>query len=403
MIYLRNFYLAAAGLFSLGLAQAQINVTSYGAKPDGVTDNTAAFNTVFALAKANPGQKIYFPCNAGGTAYMIRSPITFPAHTTLQGDNASDCKIFYSPLNNPGVVPAAFSFINAGDVVVRDLVLQTGSAFPPQAITIMGGIHGLSSHNTLDTVMIRGYATQVMSYSIASEVNTYRNVTWELDGGGALYGFYTSAIDDLGICSACLVGSNLALFFSGNSFTSFDNNYPVTAVADKIGGGTGDHYFRDNAFSLNYVLGSIGFEFITGTVSQGGPNGQVQVFSTRIENGGFGLYFKLDSQINMYNLDVEGVTWVSSTGTPSYFAYGENGLNLIDFRMVHNTANQNGITGPSSFDSLIQSTIDESYGPITVRTKATNNVLTMRGSASMLFPANSSQNLLIANGVLSTH
>lgn len=389
------------GLLSFGAAQAQINVTSYGAKADGVTDNTAALNSAFAYANAHPGQKLYFPCNSG-TTYLIKSPITFPSRTTLQGDSSWGCKIFYNPSSNPGTVQGAFNFINSGYVVIRDLMLQTGSAYPPQAITIMGGIHGNASQNLLDTVTIKGYATQVMSYAVASEVNTFKDVYWESQGGGASYGFYTTAQDDLGICSACQSGSNLSLFFSNNSFVSFDNSHPFNAVADKIGGGTGDHYYRDNVIALNYNLSSSAFEFISGAASQGGPNGQIAVFNSRVENGGYAFHFRLDSQTSIYNLDIEGVSWVSTLGNPSYFSYGDDGLTLSQFRMVHNVASQGGVTGPSSFDTLTQSTLDESYGPITIRATARNNILMMRGNGSVSLPGNSSQNALIVNGGFST-
>jgi hypothetical protein len=392
--------ITSSSLLLAATMSAQISITSYGAKPDGATDNTAAISKAFAYATAHQGTKITFPCSTGDT-YLIRSPITFPAHTTIEGDNAVSCRILYQPSTNPGNVAAAFSFVGSNFVTVRDIVLQTGSSYPPAAITQMGGTPGAAGQHIIENASIRGFATKALSYSIGSEVNTWRNVYWEYNGGGATYGFYTSAQDDLGICPKCTTGSNLSLFFSANSMVIFGND-PFTAISDKIGGGTGDHYFTQNYIGLNNQIGSIGFEFSSGELNQGGPNSVIHVADTRIENGGYGFYFRKASQGTLYNVDVQDVTWASFIGTTGFFAYGDPGLALSQFRMTHNVAHQSGITGPSSFDSLLLSEIEEHYGPITVRSSAINNTLIARGSTTFTLPSNCSGNTVLKQGVWST-
>lgn len=376
-------------------AAAEIRVTDFGAVPDGHSDSAPAVRRALTYASRHEGTKVLFPCNSGNT-YVIRTSITFPSFTTIEGDSAFGCRILYDPPGEAKPADAAFSFVGSKFVAVRDLMLQTGPHSPPSAIVELGGEPGAAGQNTLESVSIKGFASKALSYSIASEVNTWRNVYWEYDGGGAKYGFYTSGHDDLHICGACKPASNLSLFFSTNTFVVFTDT-TFTAIADKVGGGTGDHYYRDSYIGLNRVAGSIGFELISGDENQGGPNTALHLENVRIENGGFALYLKKASQSTLYQINVEGLTWVSSLGDPGYFLYGETGLTLAQCHMAQNVANSKGVTGRTSVDGLKQCTIDESYGSITVRRLASGNSLTMRGGASFELPRNASNNVTSAS------
>lgn len=379
-------------------AVAEIRVTDFGAVPDGHSDNTAAIRRALQYAADHNGTKLLFPCGTGNT-YLIRGPLTFPSFTTIEGDNAFGCRIFYDPSSGSAPVDVAFSLVGSRGIVIKSLMLQTGSQSPPKTIVALGGIPGAAGQNTFDTMAIKGYASQALGYSIASEVNTWTNVYWEYNGGGAIYGLYTSGKDDFKICDACTEASNLSLFLSGNTFTIFGAN-AFAAIADKVGGGTGDHYYRDSYIGLNKNAGSVGLEFLSGDGNQGGPNSAVHVENIRIENGGFGLYLKKTDQATVYHINVESVTWASGSGNPGYFVYSEPGLSLANSHFSQNIANNRGTTGEASVDGLEHCNFDEDYGPIAVRRIAVGNSFIVRGATSLKLPKNASKNVI--NGSLFT-
>jgi hypothetical protein len=240
-----------------------------------------------------------------------------------------------------------------------------------------------------------------MVYSISSEVNTWHRLRIEYDGGGALYGFYTSGADDLGICSpTCRQSSNLSLFMTDYQVLAYGGSSArFIAIADALGGGTGDHYYRNGYIALNKNVESIGVQLISGNSSQSGPNTVFHLSDTRTENGGYGLYFKKNAQSALSHVYVDGYTFDSSAGSPEYFAYGDSGLTLTQSEMRDNIGEANGPTAPTSIDSLQSSQLRESYGAITVRSSASGNVLMGTGKTAFNLPSKSS-NFIVSNGSL---
>jgi hypothetical protein len=169
---------------------------------------------------------------------------------------------------------------------------------------------------------------------------------------------------------------------------------PFIAIADALGGGTGDHYYRNGYIALNHNVKSIGVEVISGNSSQGGPNTVFHLSDTRTENGGFGLYFKKNAQNTIHHIDVDGYTFDSNEGgTGEFFGYGDNGLTLSGCHMRGNVGETNGPTASMSVDSLVSSQLSENYGPITVRTLASGNVL--MGAGTTVFHLPSANNTII--------
>lgn len=65
--------LAFFGLWPDHAHAATVDVTTYGAKGDGVTDDTTAINN--AVAALQPGDTLYFPCTSGGSTYVITAQL----------------------------------------------------------------------------------------------------------------------------------------------------------------------------------------------------------------------------------------------------------------------------------------------------------------------------------------
>jgi hypothetical protein len=348
-----------------------VSVSDFGAMADGHTDNSQTLGRALAFAAMHPGTRLHFPCSSGGNTYRITTPLDIPPNTSLVGDG-DKCTILYSPASDPGSVNAAFTIISGGHVVIDSLQLQAAGAHPPACILELGRLKGLTGSNKILNSTFSGYATKALVYSQASENNIWLGDSFLLNGGGAQYGFYTSAEDDLGICTGCQVASNMSIYFQLFVVAVFTEQPQFTAIADQVGGGTGDHYFENGYIGLNHTPGAIGLEFISGAQNQGGPNSRVSVTDIRIENGGYGLYFRKKDQGAIYNMDVGNVTWASGvvkegeqavapgSRDQTYFAYGDDGLKLYRFTMSRNIANRHAITGPSSFDSLNDSTLEES-------------------------------------------
>jgi hypothetical protein len=90
--------LVLAALVLPGVVYATVrDVTAYGAKGDGLTDDTAAINS--AIAALQPGDTLYFPCTSGGSIYLITSQLTIDMNNgvplssvTIEGD-PSGCAI----------------------------------------------------------------------------------------------------------------------------------------------------------------------------------------------------------------------------------------------------------------------------------------------------------------------
>jgi hypothetical protein len=318
-------------------------------------------------------------------------PLAIPPHTSLVGDGGGSCRILYNPIGDPGPVDAAFAITGVGYVTIDSLSLETASTHPPGSVLELGRVKGYASLNSILNSTIDGYATKAIVYSQASENNIWLNDTFIIRGGGARYVFYTTGYDDLGICAGCKEETNLSLYLENFVILEYVKDAKITAIADHVGLGSGDHYFERGYIGLNHDARSIGLEFI----SARGLNSGVSIKDIRIENGGYGLYFTKKDQSTLHSLNIEGVTWDSNvgyslalSGTPdqTYFAYGDDGLTLDLFTMSHDVANRHGATGPSSFDSMTNSTLNESYGTISIRNMANGNIFMVRKPGSISLP-----------------
>lgn len=371
-----------------------ISVEDLGAIADGSTDDTTAINAALTWAAAGLGRKITFPCSTGNS-YKITAPLNqIPPFTTLEGTNPIRCSITYSPLSAPGATPnTVINLVGSGFVTIENLRFVTTATYVPSTIVELGRTTGNPNgggQHIFRNVSILGYATTALMYSISSEVLTADNIYMERDGGGASYGFYTSGIDDLSVCSTCITASNLSMFWKDFAVVDLTTG-AFSAFGDQLGGGTGGHYFRDGYVGLNTNTGSVGFRLVSGTSAQGGPNDTFSADNIRIENGGQSFIFKINSggspQTSMSHIDVHGVT-LSTTNNTSCMTT-DSGLTIDRSYFVSNVCETNsGTTGSSSFYKLTNSVVDEFYGgTITISTADNSNHLRQRGSTTFSLAA----------------
>jgi hypothetical protein len=371
-----------------------ISVGDFGAVPDNKTDSTSAFAAAFSYAAANPGTRIEVPCSSAGKYYLITAPLTLPSYTTIEGSNGTLCNISYNPTTSPGTVAAVLNGIGAQFVSIRHLrVVASSSNYPPNSVLMLGRLHSTDAAggHQFEDVTFTGYVNGALVYSIASEVDTWDNDAFVLQGGNAVAAFYTSSQDYLGICApACGTSSNLSLFMSHFRAVLHGGN-PAAAIMDNLGGGAGDHVYRDG-----YMSGGTagdGFEFVSSGGS--GPNTPVQVSSVRFENGKYAVHFV--KGINTY-LSVIDVRNLTEGNTSSVLMYGDTGLTLQACRFEQNSS---GTNASSSLDILEDSHVEEHYGTITIRTSAHLNVLMAQGvpggaKAGFLLPSgDEDENLII--------
>ncbi|WP_132054603.1 Ig-like domain-containing protein [Pseudocnuella soli] len=98
------------------------NVKNYGAKGDGVTDDTKAITSVIALAKNNPGATLYFPA---GT-YIVNGIMEAHSNNRWQGEGRDRTFIKCGPTFSS---PYAFLFGNPRFFELNDLTLDANSSY----------------------------------------------------------------------------------------------------------------------------------------------------------------------------------------------------------------------------------------------------------------------------------
>lgn len=300
-----------------------ISIDSFEAKADsGVTDNTMIINN--AIAGLADGVDLLFPCGGGGT-YNVTGQIVFKGHhgyiAPPQSSSSNACALVSSYSGND----AAFLFVDAGYVNISGLRFHSNnSASPPWTIATFGRSAGPTngSNYTLDHAMFDGYASKVGVYNVGSEVLDDFGSTFTLNGGGALYTYYTTTTDDLGACTECVANSNTAQWHYGSAFIDYSG---TTTIHYTIGfGGT----TRDILFSGGYAAPQV-----TGGVT-------------------YGHTFRFNA--SPYNITIEGIRSENAISFVSVAA----STSPHHINVLHNTLSIGGPTGTTNF-------IDGSAGSIT--------------------------------------
>lgn len=359
--------------------------TDFGAVQNGTTPNDAAWALALTWMNTHPGFKFRIPCTTN-SEYLFLSPVILPTGTngTIEGGNLNGCALNYNPASNPGAVQAAFNGIGTASITFQHIRFKSGSAFPPSAVLLLTrNLSHLGGTDSLLDSEVDGYATKSLVYAISSENLRVERVRFNKRGGGATDVFYTSGIDDLGVCTgSCDSGnSNLSIFFHNNIWADTD----TTADCQVYDNGTGDHYYIGAYFADNSNTGSSAFCFGIATNT---PNSKMHVSNVRIENGGHGIHFIKNAGAALYMYDVDNFTFSSAQAVSNVF--GDVGLSLVNSHLFLNTA-VSGAGVPADFIDILQGSTVELEGVssevFTVGTTASGNTLLPLLSNSFALPA----------------
>ena len=329
---------------SLSSMVAGVSIASFGARADsGITDNTTIINN--AIAGLPDGVTLSFPCTGGGY-YGVTGQIVFKGHHKYQGPSPRSTTVACAIVSTYSGNDAAFNFVGAGYVTLSGLRLQDiNSGSPPYTVASFGSTTSAENGSDIlleDGVLFAGYARKALVYSIGSELVRDFGTTYTLNGGGALYVYYTSGTDDLSACPSCYSGGGL----SNTAQWHYGANYY------DLSGTTTTHYVVGIASTnSNDLLWSGGY--------MAGEN-----------TGGvtYGYGFQFPSTIGN-EVKIQGMRLEQGKA----FARFENLVAATDMTISGNTLS-NGTTGGTFF-------VDDSIGnTATGMTESGNHILTIGGS-----------------------
>lgn len=251
-----------------------ISVKDYGAKGDGVTDDTVGIKAAVAYAGAIGGGTVYFPA---GT-YLVSAPIplTLP-NVTLMGSSAYNA-IVTVPNNATGFVgynPNAVFILNANNCSITNLGMDgniannTAQSFGAISTTVsVSGISVIGCY--IRNFIYNGIVTQPASGSVSNfkiQNNRLENIGWVAIGAwcttnGTIIGNTVSSCGSNGILTG--YASQISNF-TVSQYVTISNNYvtkasPPTAIVGAaaengfmIVVGAGDSYITvsDNVLNDN--------------------------------------------------------------------------------------------------------------------------------------------------------
>mgnify|MGYP001575669333 CR=1 FL=1 len=311
--------------------------TSTKAVCDGVTDDGAALNSI--IDNVPNGYKIILPgvCKTtveidfAGKDGLVVEGKGWPTN----GSPVTSSGIYYA--GNAG--RSAVSLAGATNITFRDFEISSSATTPPKALLLLGRTSGGSfgTHN-IDHVKIKGYATQALVYSIASEGNVWDGGTYlNLDGGGAKYLYYTSFQDNLalgGLTSSTNTTTFMAHMIMGLSdpIANSANIYIQTTDANAT-----DFKIRDSLIG-NGGTGGAGSSYVEiNMAGTGGPFGRILIDGLHAEGGAptYGLKITTDGgTIRALN----SLTLVNSTmsSPATNFIYGADNTTINLSKIEYN-------------------------------------------------------------------
>lgn len=167
-----------AGIFSNDMAGIQVyNIRTYGAKVDGVTDDSAAVTAAINAAKATAGGIIFFPrgtTKLGGQASTIDLGATNQGQYIFQGEGSASKIMFYRMGTNVGLWMGG-----AGSIVFRDLCIVgendgVDSTANYEASNVAMSISGCW-HLMFDNVIWAGIAAVNVMLEVTASNVTFRD------------------------------------------------------------------------------------------------------------------------------------------------------------------------------------------------------------------------------------
>jgi hypothetical protein len=342
----------------------------------GKTVDVSLFKTMQeAVDILQPGDVLYI-----SGIYDVTSEVSFAGkdHITVMGDEYQSSRISYTGSGGRSVV----SLIGARHITFKDIEIHSANnVSPPKAVLILGRLNSSVSYgyHRFERFSVRGYASQALVYSVASEVNSFDNAFFYLDGGGAKYAIYMSEQDDLGLAGLS-PSSNLSLWFKHCYIENRSTDVDAAGFYINGRGATGDIVFRDG-----YIATNNGSAIQINTNSDAEASGPY-IFSTIRaepigESKGYRYMFRLTKSGNgaagLYRVFVEYCN--SSNPDAAHFMYAENNVNLLISSSHDNSAQQG-----SSFHSGSFLYMNENYGDIIFRDQANSSNFIGGGSGYKL-------------------
>ncbi len=348
-------------------------------RESGDPDYTLAFTRAMAYAAEHPGTRLELLCDSAskvGTFFKITSGFSIPSQTTLEASSRTACFIDFAPASRSSAAAFIISLIGSDSVTLRNLTVHSYSGVPPKVGMILerNKTNGTAGHHLIENVTVEGRFSVAPVYSISSEENLWISNTFVARGGGAKTAFYTAGQDHYHVCQGadCQQGSvsNLSLWMVGGHLINAQlNGNGITDVLDATG--VGDHSYISTYIGLPSEAPGTASGFVLEGPQKGqGTNSSVQVISARVENGAYMARFVNGSQTTsgtISRLVFRDNTYASGHASELFSA--AEGVTIANSRFSNNSAS--GTTADTAdFDRVINTTFDEDYQSISIRTFA---------------------------------
>ena len=166
-----------------------INVLTFGASGDGISDDTAAFTAALAFLFAQRGGVLYVPAGA----YRITSTLMVPSAGafTIQGDGWVS-NMIWSTASNLFQWPSSTT---ASNMLIQDIMISVPSSWGPSetplfAFSFPGGLtQSLIRHIKIENPAYKGFGVSGIDMGLVSDTNEVVScVLWLLTGIGIRIG-----------------------------------------------------------------------------------------------------------------------------------------------------------------------------------------------------------------------
>jgi hypothetical protein len=298
-----------------------VNVMDFGAKGDGITDDTAAINSALSAVRAlgvsalfGQGAEIDFPDEK---VFRITGPLNFTLLTNLIVDG--HMSTIYAATSGQ----AALDMMGASSITVRDLNIQGDQTHPPRT-GIQFGITSLtpgapgaaSSFMRFERLNLYGYYTLTAIYNFAGELFRIDTVGISNSAAGSIttggFGLIMDGINHWGVTS-----SFVTQVAPANAAVTFNEALITHLAIDQGGAGSPGIWMsgtRRNTYITCYVatLGAPGVVLFN-EAGLGGPVNEHMKFDLHQENVNFAYFLAGDAYQGLgsweiYDHDISSAT-----------------------------------------------------------------------------------------------